>query len=390
MKPANLLKKVILITASLGMITLVVGCSSKSSSAYYSTSKLEMINKYLSSGYLYDIDEISEEEITDSIYTSYVSGLENSATYYLGTDEFKQAEATSQGNYLGVGLMMTWEADGRSVLITDVIPESPAAKAGLKAGDHIIAIDGIEVVGANQKEVLDKLAYTGEQSISYKIKRSADEKEEIINLTVALVPLDDLEYEMINQVGYIKLESIRNGTSEHLDQVIKEFEAQKIKGIILDVRELYTNNVDEVSKMCDLFLDEGIAFKLKHGKSDIQGFEMSSGKYDQKVVLLTDRYTRGGAEAFVSAMQDVAIQMGTDTYGLAYVSELVALEDGSGLNVATGVLYDKFGKQLSDKGIEPDEMVFMTEQEKVEYIEKGSISKENDSLLKKALEQFSN
>ena len=390
MKPANLLKKVILITASLGVITLVVGCSSKSSSAYYSTSKLEMINKYLSSGYLYDIDEISEEEITHSIYTSYVSGLENSATYYLGTDEFKQAEATSQGNYLGVGLMMTWEADGRSVLITDVIPESPAAKAGLKAGDHIIAIDGIEVVGANQKEVLDKLAYTGEQSISYKIKRSADEKEEIINLTAALVPLDDLEYEMINQVGYIKLESIRNGTSEHLDQVIKEFEAQKIKGIILDVRELYTNNVDEVSKMCDLFLDEGIAFKLKHGKSDIQGFEMSSGKYDQKVVLLTDRYTRGVAEAFVSAMEDVAVQMGTDTYGLAYVSELVALEDGSGLSVATGVLYDKFGKQLSDKGIEPDEMVFMTEQEKVEYIEKGSSSKENDSLLKKALEQFSN
>lgn len=390
MKPANLLKKVILITASLGVMTLVVGCSSKSSSAYYSTSKLEMINKYLSSGYLYDIDEISEEEITDSIYTSYVSGLENSATYYLGTDEFKQAEATSQGNYLGVGLMMTWAADGRSILITDVIPESPAAKAGLKAGDHIIAIDGIEVVGANQKEVLDKLAYTGEQSISYKIKRSADEKEEIINLTAALVPLDDLEYEMIDQVGYIKLESIRNGTSEHLDQVIKELEAQKIKGIILDVRDLYTNNVDEVSKMCDLFLDEGIAFKLKHGKSEIQGFEMSSGKYDQKVVLLTDRYTRGGAEAFVSAMQDVAIQMGTDTYGLAYVSELVALEDGSGLSVATGVLYDKFGKQLSDKGIEPDEMVFMTEQEKVEYIEKGSISKENDSLLKKALEQFSN
>ena len=81
MKPANLLKKVILITASLGVITLVVGCSSKSSSAYYSTSKLEMINKYLSSGYLYDIDEISEEEIIHSIYTSYVSGLENSATY---------------------------------------------------------------------------------------------------------------------------------------------------------------------------------------------------------------------------------------------------------------------------------------------------------------------
>ena len=371
------------------MVVLGVGCSSRNSSPYYSSSKLEIINKYLSSGYLYDIDEISEEEITDSIYTNYVSGLENSATYYLGTDEFKQAEATNEGNYLGVGLMMTWEADGRSILITEVIPKSPAAKAGLKAGDHIIAIDGIEVVGANQKEVLDKLAYTGEQSISYKIKRSTDEKEEIVNLAAALVELDDLEYEMIDQVGYIKLDSIRNGTSEHLGQVIKELEAQKVKGIILDVRELYTNNVDEVSKICDLFLDEGIAFKLKHGKSDIQGFEMSSGKYDQKVVLLTDRYTRGGAEAFVSAMQDVAVQMGTDTYGLAYVSELVALEDGSGLNVATGVLYDKYGKQLSDKGIEPDEMVFMTEQEKVEYIEKGSISKENDSLLKKALEQFS-
>ena len=80
--------------------------------------------------------------------------------------------------------------------------------------------------------------------------------------------------------------------------------------------------------------------------------------------------------------------MGTDTYGLAYVSELISLEDGSGLSVATGLLYDKYGEALSDKGIEPDQMVFMTEAEKVEYIEKGSVSKENDSLLKKAMEQF--
>ena len=169
---------------------------------------------------------------------------------------------------------------------------------------------------------------------------------------------------------------------------MKELDEKQVKGIILDLRELYTNNVEEVSKISDLFLDKGIAFKLKQGKEKLKSYEMTSGKYEKKVVLLTDRYTGGVTEALVSALKDVAVQMGTDTYGLAYVSELIPLEDGSGLSVATGILYDKYGEALSDKGIEPDQMVFMTEAEKVEYIEKGSVSKENDSLLKKAMEQF--
>lgn len=389
MKRTNLSKKVIIIIASFSIIIVGIGCRSKGSSAYYSISKLEMIKKYLSSGYLYDMNEISDEEVADSIYANYVAGLKNPATYYLGVDEFNQAKASSEGNYVGVGLEMTWEADGRSILIADIIPNSSAQHAGLEVGDHIIAIDDIEVVSANQKEVLEKLSYTGEKPVTYKVKKASDGKEEVINLTATLVPLDDLSYEIMNQVGYIKIESIRNGTSEHLEKVLKELETKEVKGIILDVRELYTNNIAEVGKVCDLFLSEGTAFKLKHGDNEMQSFEMTVDKYDQKVVLLTDRYTRGGAEALVSALEDVAFQMGTDTGGLAYVSELVSLEDGSGLSVATGILYDKYGEQLSDKGIEPDEMVFMTEEEKVQYIEKGSVSQENDSLLKKALEQFS-
>lgn len=389
MKLKNLSKKAIIIIASCSIIVLGMGCHSKTSSTYYSTSKLDMIKKYLSSGYLYDINETSEEDIVESIYTSYVNELGNSATYYLSADEFNQAKASNEGNYVGVGLKMTWETDGRSLLVTDVIPNSSADKAGLKVGDHILAIDDIEVVSANEKEVLEKISYTGADPITYKIKKTEDDKEEAVSLTATLVALEDLSYEILSQVGYIKLESIRDGTSEHLEKVLEELEAKKVKGIILDVRELYTNNITEVAKVCDLFLEEGTAFKLKHGENDIQSFDMTLGKYEQKVVVLTDRSTRGGAEAFVSALKGIAYQMGTDTYGLVYVSELIPLEDGSGMSVATGILYDQYGEVLSDKGIEPDEMVFMTEAEKVQYIEKGSISQENDSLLKKALEQFS-
>lgn len=389
MKPINLSKKIIIIIASCSLILLGSGCQRVMGSNHYSTGKLEAIKRYLSSAYLYDINDRTEEEIADSIYASYVAGLENSATYYLDVDEFNQAKANSEGNYRGTGLKMTWESDGRSLLVTDVIPGSSAQEAGLEVGEHIIAIDDIEVVSANEKEVLEKLSYTGENPITYKVKKDSGE-EVVITLKATLVTLEDLDYEVMNEVGYIKVQSIRNGTSEHLEEVLGELESKDIKGIILDLRELYTNNITEVAKMCDVFLDEGIAFKLKHGESDMQSFEMTPGKYDQKIVLLTDRYTRGGAEALVSALEGVAFQMGTDTYGLAYVSELIALEDGSGLSVATGMLYDQYGEVLSDKGIEPDEMVFMTEAEKVQYIEKGSISQENDSLLKKALEQFSN
>ena len=323
MKSANFLKKAIPTTAIILTLVVGVGCNARNKSAYYSTSKMDMISKYLSSGYLYDIDQIGQEDIADSIYGSYVSGLENSATYYLGVNEFKQAEASKEGNYLGVGLKMTWESDGRSILITEVIPDSPADKANLNAGDHVLAIDGIEVVSANEKEVLDKIAYTGDQTIEYKVKKDGTDIEEIIELKAEKVLLDDLKYEVKDQTGYIKIESIRNGTSTHLEKVVNELNAKKVKGIILDLRQLYTNNIEEVSQICDLFLDEGIAFKLKHGKDELKGYKMTEGKYEQEMVMLTDRYTRGGTEVLVSALKDVAMQMGTDTYGLAYVSEQI-------------------------------------------------------------------
>ena len=388
MKSTNYCKKIVPTTAILLTLMLGVGCNNENKNAYYSKSKMEVINKYLTSRYLYDVDSVDQEQIADSIYANYVGGLENQATYYLGVDEFKQAEAAEEGNYLGVGLKMTWESDGHSILITEIIPGSSAEKANLQVGDHIVAIDGIEVVSVNRKQVVDKLEYTGEKEITYKVKKKDGGQEEIVALKAELVLLDDLSYEIKDQVGYIKLESIRNGTSTHLETIMKELDEKQVKGIILDLRELYTNNVEEVSKISDLFLDKGIAFKLKQGKEKLKSYEMTSGKYEKKVVLLTDRYTGGVTEALVSALKDVAVQMGTDTYGLAYVSELIPLQDGSGLSVATGILYDKYGEALSDKGIEPDQMVFMTEAEKVEYIEKGSVSKENDSLLKKAMEQF--
>ncbi len=363
---------------------LTIGCSQIGESKYYSQSKLQGLELLLKQGYLYDV-ELEKDQIADSIYKGYVGEIGNAATYYLDAEAFKQAKISNEGNYFGVGLRMIWENEGHSILVTDVIPNSSAEEANIKAGDHIIRIDDIEVIEANQEELLKKINASGQQAVSYTIKGS-DNQERTVLLAAEEIELNDFSYELIEDILYIDVDNVKTGMSQSLQDVLNKYE--KAKGIILDVRGIYTNNVEEISKLADLFLDEGTAFKVENKAKAMTDFLMKEGADRRPLVLLTDNETIGVTEALVNALSDRAVQVGSDTRGLAYVSEMIELEDGSGLCVATGILCDEFGVELPKKGLKPDIQVYMTTKEKLEYIREGKVSKKNDSVLVKALEQF--
>ena len=165
-------------------------------------------------------------------------------------------------------------------------------------------------------------------------------------------------------------------------------EEKACKGIILDVRDLYSNNLEEISKICDLFLDEGVAFKVKGKEDKMTVYTMTSGANDKQLCLIVNNSTKAGVEALVLGLKDRSQIVGNDTKGLQYIRTLVALDDGSGVSVASSIVCDQYGEVLPEEGIEPNERVYISEEEKAELLETGTILRSHDSFIKAALTHF--
>lgn len=351
--------------------------------AYFSTVKLQFLTSYTSKHYLYDFEEQTGIE---GIYSGYLQGLSNSATYYLNEDDLKAARARMKGNYYGTGLSLIWNLDGHSMIVTDIVKHSPAEREGIQVGDLITRVDGIKVLPSNEKDILEKTFSNSSEPIHFTIENEEGSKE--ITLIPEEVSVEDIALEIIDEVMYIKLNTIKEGTSIRLKQRIDENFITSYKGIILDVRGLSTDNLEEVCKISDLFLDRGIAFKEKIKGEDINTFTTEDEAYDMEMAILMNGTTLGGAEALVLALKERATLYGSDTGGLLYTKQIISFEDGTGMSVASGKICDRYGKQLSEEGIEPDERLYLNEKEQINKLVNGYITIDEDSYLASVLEKF--
>lgn len=351
--------------------------------AYFSTVKLQFLTNYTRTHYLYDVEEQTGIE---GIYSGYLNGLNNSVTYYLEEDDLKAARVQADGNYYGVGLELMWNLDGQSLTVINVIKDSPADREGIQVGDLITEVGGIKVLPANKQMIITTAFSNASKPIRFSIER--DHEVTRVSLTPEEVILEDVTLECIDEVLYIKFNTIKDGTSARLQQMIDAIDTRLYKGIILDVRGLSTDNLQQVSKISDLFLDEGIAFKVKSKAEEITVFKTNNGAYDTKVAVLMNSETLGGAEALVLALKGYATLYGSNTGGLFYTKDIVAFEDGTGMSVASGKICDRYGKQLLEEGVVPDVRLYLDEEDQINRFANGYLTRQEDSYLKAVLEKF--
>lgn len=351
--------------------------------AYFSTVKLQFLTNYASTHYLYDMEEQTGIE---GIYSGYLNGLDNSVTYYLEEDDLKAEKIQAEGNYYGVGLELMWNLDGQSLMVIDVIKHSPADREGIQVGDLITEVNGIKVLPANKQMIITAAFSNASKPIRFTIE--SDYEVTKVSLTPEEVILEDVTLEPIDEVLYIKLNTIKDGTSARLQQMIDSASVSLYRGMILDVRGLSTNNLEEVSKISDLFLDAEVAFKVKSKVEDITVFKTNDGAYATEVAVLMNSETRGGAEALVLALKDRATLYGSNTGGLFYTKDIVSFEDGTGMSVASGKICDRYGKQLLEEGVVPDNRLYLDEEDQMSRFINGYLTRQEDSYLEAVLEKF--
>ena len=366
----------------LGAAILFIG-RSEVINAYFSGVKLQFLANYTNKYYLYDFEE---QMSIEGIYSGYLEGLDNRVTYYLEDDDLKAASAEMRGNYYGVGLKLAWSLDGHSLTVTKVISESPAERAGIEVGDQITQVEGIKVLPSNEKEVVEKAFSNANEPITFVVEHNGQAKE--IVLIPEEVNLEEMTVELMDTVMYIHLHTIKEGTSMHLKEKIDAVDSSLYQTILLDLRGLETHNLEEVCRISDLFLEEGIAFKEKTKEEKVEVFTTEAGAYDKNLAILMNSTTLAGAEALVLALEEKATLYGSETGGLFYIKTLVGFEDGTGMSVASGKICDRYGKQLSEEGIEPDERLYLDEESQLDKLSEGYILKEEDSYLKAVLKKY--
>lgn len=352
--------------------------------SYFSMGKLQFLINDLNEEYLYDIDEKSGEE---GIYSGYLAAVGNSSTYYLSKEQLEVAKIEEKGDTFSTGLELMWSADQNYLIVSSVEKNSPADQKGIQPGDCIVKINDIPAIAANSNEIVQLIFSEKSETNHYELVR---EKENLkVDLASEEISLEEFSTEILmNEIIYIRLHAIKKDSHLRLNEALDKMDVNQYKGIILDLRNLKTNNAEEIYKISDLFLDEEVAFKVINKKEEITTYHTKQGSIQIPIAVLVNGGTSSGAEALVLALKEHAQIIGASTAGKPYFSKLVTFKDETGMSVASEIICNRYGEKLSKEGVEPDIKLYLTEEEKRIILERGYTTHEEDSYLQAALKSF--
>lgn len=352
----------------------------------YNQRKVDALEGVVKSNY---IGEIIDEDMLEGIYKGYVYGVGDAYTTYLTKEAFNKEETEAKGYYVGTGIKFAWGISNQYLIVTEVVPNSPADKAGVVTGDKILAIDGIKTLGSNDMKIYEKLAYNGEDAVVYTITSNDEAETREVSLVADAVAINLVEAKLLEGgTGYIALDGLVEGTVTEIQAALDELINEGAQRIVLDIRGVYSDHLEEVQKLCDLFLDQGVVFSVKSKDGTVKTYEATQGSCILPLAVLTNVYTEGVIEAFPAAIHSFSrgSVVGEVTAGNGTTQVRIPLEDGSGLSITTGLVLDASGNEIKNYGVKPTIVQKTTTENTLEIVTTGTLKLENDMVLQKAIE----
>jgi carboxyl-terminal processing protease len=308
------------------------------------------------------VDPTQRAKIVDGAIKGMVAELDPHSAY-MPPSEYALFRGDTQGKFGGVGV----EVDFRGEYVTVIAPfdGSPAARAGIKSGDQIIAIDGKPVRG----ERIDKLVSMMRGPAGTKVKLTIRRKEAAdllsFDLVREVIHVDSVTGKRLDGgVAYIRVKQFQEGTRDELLTVAGKLRAaskDKISGVLLDLRNNPGGLVDEAEGVADEFLGAGTIYTTRHRGRVIDEARASSGGSfaDVPVVVLVNEYSASSSELLAGALQDNlrAKVVGSQTFGKGSVQTIFDLPSGAGLRLTTMRYYTPSGRSIQAEGIRPDVVI---------------------------------
>lgn len=359
--------------------------NTKGSDTYSNLEKnLKKIKNTIDNLYLWN-NEIDEAELEKGAIQGYVAGLGDEYTEYIPADEMKEYKENITGNFVGIGIYMINDEEAGRVVVYYPIPGSPAEKAGIKAGDYIISVDGKEYFSSDFKDISKYIKGEEKTNVKIEIERNGERlnfeitREKINTNPITIKNMD-------SNIGYLKLPSFDQNTSVDFEEKVKELQSNGMQKLIIDLRNNGGGIVDEATKIADMLLEkEKIIMSTKDNKKKSKETKSKDNPtYTMPVVVLVNKNSASASEILVGSLKENerAKIVGTKTYGKGVIQTLLSLNDGSGLKITTEEYYTPNGNSIHKVGIEPDEKVELPKNVDSKY----SVNEEEDTQLQKAIE----
>ena len=398
-------RRVVIITAVVWMLVIVAVASSALTALVLSGSDggsalrvvsedaYEIIDRYrrldevratLMNEYYQPLDE---DELVLGAIRGMMSAVGDPYTFYYTADEMTAANEEFGGVYHGVGMLVQLTDDG-AIEVARVYEDSPAEAAGVRMGDRIVAVDGVEVSGESAQtlnEAIDRIQGEDGTTVVLSVQRDG----EILDLEVmrAEVSISYVEYQIINgDIGYINISQFSGNDVEGFQEAMSALQAADVSGVIIDIRNNPGGLLTDVVEIADALLPEGLIAYVEDGHGNRTEYTSDADYWDVPLVVMVNGMSASASELLSAAIQDYdrGTIVGTTTYGKGIVQTLITFaEDGAGMQLTTASYYSPSGRSIHENGVEPDVTVELSEDCDLTV---PSPNLENDNQLAAALE----
>ena len=304
------------------------------------------------------VDEIDQSQSMDAAINGLLQSLDPYSAY-MTPESFKSMQTETSGEFGGLGIEVGMEAG--VVKVISPIDNTPASKAGLKAGDYIVKINDTQVQGKSLTEAVELMRGPVGSSIEITVRRRGEKKALIFNITREIIEVQSVKFELLeNNIGYIRLTSFNENSSSQVKEKIKKLNNnKKLKGYILDLRNNPGGLLSQAIKISDFFLDNGeiVSTKSRQPSENRKWFAKKGDLTNGKTVLVLINYgSASAAEIVAGALKDHkrAIIVGENSYGKGSVQSIIPLKNRGAIRLTIAKYYLPSGKSISEVGVTPD------------------------------------
>jgi carboxyl-terminal processing protease len=312
---------------------------------------LEKINKEY-------VDEINQSESMDAAIDGLLQSLDPYSAY-MSPEIFNEMQTETSGEFGGLGIEVNMESG--VVKVISPIDDTPASRAGIKAGDYIIKIDDIQVQGKSLSEAVDLMRGPVGSSIILTVRRIGQKKALTFEIVREIIQIKSVKADLLkNNVGYLRLTSFNENSGDQIKEQIKEFEKNKnINSYILDLRNNPGGLLSQAIRISDFFLDNGeiVSTKSRKASENRKWFAKKGDLIGGKTLVVLINYGSASASEIVAgALQDHkrAIILGENSYGKGSVQSIIPLKNKGAIRLTVAKYYLPSGKSISEVGVSPD------------------------------------
>ena len=334
------------------------------------------------------IDDYDEDALADAAASAMVAATGDRWSYYLTAEEKSSYDEQMQNAYVGIGVTITAQEELGGMRIEAVTAGGPAEEAGILVGDIITEVEGEKTLELGMAGTRAKVR--GEEGTSVTLTVLRGEARFPVTVERRSIQTPVATYEMLDgQIGYIRIANFDSRCAEETNAAMDELIAQGAKALIFDVRYNGGGYKDELVKVLDKILPEGILFQSEDYQGAKQTDRSDESCIQLPMAVLVNQDSYSAAEFFAAAIQeyDWGTIVGTKTVGKGNFQTAFTLSDGSMLNLSVGKYYTPQGRSLTDTGVTPDVIVELSEENsaKLSY---GRLEKADDAQLQAAIREI--